>query len=122
MCLFSTVKYPAIAEKDIIAYKALLKEDDKSASAIYQSYKYTFDTLYTNEEPPSVNYEPCIDLYIIGKGFYHSFKRKKSAEALRAAAPIHRKVYKVTIPKGSLYYEGSDGDICSNQIIIHKAR
>ena len=123
MCLYSKTRIPKIATKDIQVYKIVLQESDKLV------------TPYLKHEVSKImrtNFIECIkgilnifhiyNKYRISFGFIHSYETNSNARLncvfLSYLNPKgNYKILRGTIPKGSLYYKGSD-EYCSNKLIL----
>lgn len=126
MCLRKTHNEPKIAQNDIEVWKVLT---DKGQSP-YLDYQYR----------PGMNRPACAKTmpvpveqeYITG-GYLHAYTSREKAEErkrLRMYEVVHKVggdcflsayfeegvVQRMLIPKGSLYYEGDDDDICSERL------
>lgn len=126
MCLRKTHDEPKIAQNDIEVWKVLT---DKGQSP-YQGYQYR----------PGMNRPECakttpvpVEQHDINGGYLHAYTSREKAEErkrLRMYEVMHKVggdcflsayfeegvVQRMLIPRGSLYYEGDDDDICSERL------
>lgn len=126
MCLFKTHNEPKIAQDDIEVWKVLT---DKGLSP-YRDYQYH----------PGMNKPACaktvpvpVEQEYINGGYLHAYKTKEKAELCTKIRSYEKtvnlagditfvQVYKeyvvqrMLIPKGSIYYDGADGDICAERL------
>lgn len=110
MCLRTRQKEPLIAKEDIVAYKIAIKVGITYYS-YFQHFPYTLNADYEETEEGEIT--KIGDLYSIGKGWIHCYQD----------LTFHckgSKIIKCIIPKGTLYYIGINGDICSKRLIIVK--
>jgi hypothetical protein len=125
MCLISRTGKIETAKKDIKVFKMLQKSFGKLVSPYqYQPYK-------TGQTQTVRHFSDGSDLKIlnnhpIGKSVYaglHSFTTKLRAQRELSAnefwAPSF--IVEATIPKGTKYIMGNDGDIVSLKLIIGKS-
>lgn len=114
---------PIIVEEDIEVFKILKVSDDG------KSFKtpYTDSIIDFNEQGvctmPMIDeddFYKCKIFRIKGVGAYHSWATENDAKRDYVFLLIYNNpnIYKAVIPRGSLVYYGSTGDICSNQLII----
>jgi hypothetical protein len=110
-------KLSKVAPKDVVAYKilrpTLSPHSLEGAQSVIQGFNYKFNKRYKTTFGYTIGSSDCF----IDRGF-HSYK--KMCESVKRADKDY--VYKIIIPKGSRYYEGTKGDLVSNQIIIKNVR
>ena len=120
MCLIKTHDEPRIAQNDIEVWKVLTTE----GLSPFQGYQYH----------PGMNKPSCakaipvpVEQKQIEGGYLHAFRNKEKAEGYKKLHSYQKIVYggyiqtnfveyvaqRMLIPKGSIYYEGNDGDICA---------
>ena len=120
MCLIKTHDEPRIAQNDIEVWKVLTTE----GLSPFQGYQYH----------PGMNKPSCakaipvpVEQKQIDGGYLHAFRNKEKAEGYTKLHSYQKIVYggyiqtnfveyvaqRMLIPKGSIYYEGNDGDICA---------
>ena len=124
MCLIKTHDEPKIAQNDIEVWKVLTPK----GLSPFQGYQY-----HPGMNRPSGQKAipvPVEQMQIDG-GYLHAFRSKEKAEGYTqlhsyqkivnpyggytGAQPIFEEyvVRRMLIPKGSIYYEGADDDICT---------
>lgn len=115
MCLIKTHDEPKIAQDDIEVWKVLTYE----GLSPYLDYPY-----HPGMNKPLEQKEIPLDQMLIEDGYLYAYSDKETAE-LNAAMlnrilgsfanfePIEHVVHRMLIPKGTVYYEGDDGDICA---------
>ena len=125
MCLIKTHNEPRIAKNDIEVWKVLTPK----GLSPFQGYQYhpgmnkpaCAKTLPVPREQPQIN-----------GGYLHAFRSKEKAEGytqlqsyqinLYGGRASVQKIYeeyvvqRMLIPKGSVYYEGNDDDICAERL------
>ena len=113
MCLIKTHDEPKIAQADIEVWKILT---DKGLSP-YHEYQY-----HHGINKPAEHKEIPIEQMQIEDGYLHAYRSKETAEKYVAMlnliffdclVPIEHVIHRMIIPKGTAYYEGDNGDICS---------
>ena len=118
MCLIKTHDEPKIAQDDIEVWKVLTDE----GLSPFQNYPY-----HPGMNKPLKQKEIPIEQRLINGGYLHSYRIKKMAEAhasllshglvtgcyFNMENAIQHVTQRMIIPKGTVYYEGIDGDICS---------
>lgn len=122
MCLYTTSKYPKVADEDIIVYKIVqyitgVDADDNPVDVPYykapfQEFVYEMDTVL--ETKLAIPHFAWGAEYSIGKGF-HSFENESAAIKIMNDMKAHRffdanavpMVLKCIIPKGASYYKGT---------------
>ena len=125
MCLIKTHKEPRIARDDIEVWKVLTPK----GLSPFQGYQYH----------PGMNKPACAktvpvpaEQQEINGGYLHAFRSKEKAEGYTQLRSFKRVVntgvtitwenfedyvvQRMLIPKGSVYYEGEDDDICSSAL------
>ena len=117
MCLIKTHNEPKIAQDDIEVWK-VLTDDGLSP---YLDYPYHPGM----NKPVEQSVVPVpVDQSQINGGYLHAYRNKEKAEFNAAKCnymfgshtnlgPIEHVVHRMLIPKGTAYYEGINGDICS---------
>ena len=129
MCLFSKEVIPRIAQEDIECFKILRKENGQWITP-YRDYPIEFNVELTAKGEEDSSFLDIFGFYKVDKGYFHSCISKEStqeyAKEIRVAYTRRRckcpslTGFKAIIPKGSKYYIGTRGDICSNKLIILK--
>lgn len=108
MCLITTQKEPLIAEKDILVWKLI----NKNNVSLHQRFFYSPNKLF-----PKVGlniFSSCVHKRIF-RG-YHAFRSRDAARIDRSYQCGDLKVVKFYIPKGAKYYIGDDNDIVADRI------
>ena len=110
MCLFKTHDEPRIAPDDIEVWK-VLTDDGLSP---YLDYPYQIGMNKPTEQ--SVVPVP-VEQSQITVGYLHSYRNKETAELnafkYTRIIGVEHVVHRMLIPKGTAYYEGNNGDVCS---------
>ena len=110
MCLIKTHDEPKIAQDDIEVWK-VLTDDGLSP---YLDYPYQIGMNKPTEQ--SVVPVP-VEQSQINVGYLHAYRKKETAELnafkYTRIIGVEHVVHRMLIPKGTAYYEGIDGDICS---------
>jgi len=124
MCLFKTHDEPRIAQNDIEVWKVLTPK----GLSPFQGYQY--HPGMNKPSCPKVKPVPAEQLTIDG-GYLHAFRKREKAEdyikpmsfrTVNGVAAITWEsfeeyvVQRMLIPKGSVYYEGDDDDICAERL------
>jgi hypothetical protein len=114
MCLYiKGSKFPKIAKDDIIVYKYFskywLKKNNSLISPImgYDYGKFEYSKVI---KAKGLNWE-AIKFIFKGRvegGFIHCYKSNTVGDI------------KCIIPKGTLYYEGMDGELCARKLFVYK--
>ena len=106
MCLNKTHGEPRIAQDDIEVWKVLT---DKGLSPYYD-YQY-----HHGINKPAEQKEIPIEQRLINGGYLHAYRNKVKADKflLDCMGTPWYIIHRMIIPKGTVYYEGIDGDICS---------
>ena len=127
MCLIKTHKEPRIARDDIEVWKVLTPK----GLSPFQGYQYH----------PGMNKPACAktvpvpaEQQEINGGYLHAFRSKEKAEwytqlqsyqkivNLYGGRPVVQCIFeeyvvqRMLIPKGTVYYEGADDDICAERL------
>lgn len=127
MCLFKTHDEPRIAQNDIEVWKVLTPK----GLSPFQGYQYH----------PGMNKPACaktipvpVEQQEINGGYLHAFRNREKAEGytkvqsyqkivnLYGGGPAVQCIFeeyvvqRMLIPKGSVYYEGNDDDICAERL------
>ena len=130
MCLFSIEPAPRITQEDIECFK-ILREKDGQWITPFRDYPVKFNVeLIAEGDDYEETFIDIFGFYKVDKGYFHSCtsgeSTRKYAEEIKVAYTRRgRKCplltgFKAIIPKGSKYYIGSRGDICSDKLIILK--
>jgi hypothetical protein len=122
MCFIKHPKHlnVKVAKKDITCYKILIKISGSNQysdrlRSMYRGFKYTTGKLYQDLNV----FKNIKEHHVLIENGYHSYV--SSHPYLKEELYGRDKIYKCTIPKGSLYfYSPSKQEYVSNQIIIHK--
>ena len=139
-----SVFYPCCVKQEMIVYKVLEKRPfgnlhtpfldflidfDKNKRCILPKINETYFSKYTLSEAYSDEISETGWSAVKSDNAYHAWidleYAKSQAEYLNKVQTIkyHRAyIYKAIIPEGSLVWYGTDGDICSNQMIITKEK
>lgn len=127
MCLIKTHNEPRIAQNDIEVWKVLTPK----GLSPFQGYQYH----------PGMNKPACaktipvpVEQPQIDGGYLHAFRNREKAEGYTMVQLYHDVlsqsgrtatvqrifeeyvVQRMLIPKGSIYYEGADDDICAERL------
>ena len=127
MCLYSTKGKSQIADEDISCYKVLLYKDGRYITP-FQDFPVQFEQKMvddTEELPPN----PILEYFEVTVGYFHSCRTLLSVRNIlinlklnssRSKKPLPKiRIFKATIPKGSVYFDGLCEDYCSKELIIH---
>ena len=110
MCLIKTHNEPKIAQDNIEVWK-VLTDDGLSP---YLDYPYHPGMNKPTEQ--SVVPVP-VEQSQITVGYLHAYRKKEKAELnafkYTRIIGVEHVVHKMLIPKGTAYYEGNNGDVCS---------
>lgn len=142
-CQFSVFS-PCYVKQEMIVYKVLIKspfgnlhtpffdfiiEFDKNKQSILPKINETYFSKYTLSEDYSEAISGVVWGAVKSEDAYHAYTDLEAAKSLseylnKAHTIKHHRayVYKAIIPEGSLVWYGTDGDICSNQMIITKEK
>ena len=108
MCLYKTHEEPRIAQDDIEVWKVLTDE----GLSPFQDYQY-----HLGINKPAEQKVTPVEQLLIDDGYLHAYRKKEKAElnAFKYTRIIGAEhvVHRMLIPKGTAYYEGNNGDICS---------
>lgn len=112
MCLVTKEKDPIKSSHSIECYKVLTIK----MLSPYRDYKYTVGGVTEDTEEESV--KPIFDVYIVEKGYLHSYKTLDEAKKLvdKFKRICKCKIYKAEIPEDTLFYEGMMNDYCSKAL------
>lgn len=117
MCLRKTHVEPKIAQDDIEVWKVLISE----GLSPFQNYPYHLGI----NKPVERSVIPVpVEQQYVEDGYLHAYRNKETAEFVAVIfnymvggytnlEPIQHVVQRMIIPKGTVYYEGDDGDICA---------
>lgn len=135
---------PCYVKQEMVVYKVLVKTPFGNTHTPFYDFEIDFDKNKLSILP-KIN-ETYFSTYTLSKAYldaisetgwtavksenaYHAYTdlegAKSLSEYLNKAHTIkyHRAyIYKAIIPEGSLVWYGTDGDICSNQMIITKEK
>lgn len=118
--LFNLKVKPKKARKDIVVYKVLRKTAlcDYLYSPV-RDFRYDLNKLY-KVDSLDIHYDcPGSTFIKVERGLHAYSTLKRAKDKFDTAYPYYR-VYQAIIPKGSLYIEGEDEEIVSNQLIVQK--
>lgn len=120
MCLIKTHNEPKIAQDDIEVWKVLTSE----GLSAFQNYPYHpgMNKPFEQKTMPIP-----VEQQTIEDGYLHAYRNKLTAEAVATVLSgglvtgiyfnmenaIQHVTQRMLIPKGTVYYEGDDGDICA---------
>ena len=130
MCLFSKQQVPKVAVEDIECFK-ILKELHGAYYTPYRDTPVKFNELMeTGRNPFIIGTRRVYDYYVIEEGYFHSCSTKEFADkefnrikigCFRDKVKLPKlHIFKAIIPKGTHYYVGVNGDLCSDKLIIMK--
>lgn len=126
MCLLKTHNEPRIAENDIEVWKVLTRK----GLSPYQGYPYHPGM----NKPSGAKIIPVpVEQQHIYDGYLHAYTSREKAEGYTILHSYQKLVnfvsgtvvwadeekyvvQRMLIPKGSVYYEGADDDICAEQL------
>lgn len=124
MCLTTKQKKPRIARKDIEIYKLVVKDslNEQKYLSLYEKFPYELNKVY--EEPANEDNDKNCSWLVhntFGEGWFHSFKDYTIAlfnSDISYSRIIGNDIIIISgiIPKGTPYYLGIYGDICSKKI------
>ena len=132
MCLYTKQICPAKARKDIVCYKVFVEGvrlttpivGHKIENPHYTGVPFLMDD--SDKDKPnnrrSNNMVCKFGVGPIGKGMIHAYQNVECAKLARDFFGLYAslKTYECIIPKGTLYFKGTDGDICSRKLLIVK--
>ena len=115
MCLLKTHNEPKIAQNDIEVWKVLTSE----GLSPFQNYPY-----HPGINKPAIQKETPLAATVIEDGYLHAYRSKEKAEiyvtkynimfgCMANIIPVECVAQRMLIPKGTAYYEGIIGDVCS---------
>lgn len=117
MCLITRQNEPLIAEEDIIVFKNLKNSGNNDYVSPYQGFHFEINKIYTDTKEShiqqlTINSDPA---YSITQGWFHSYS---TLDGATKNCIFHGDVIlvKAMIPKGTPYYLGICGDVCSKRI------
>ena len=126
MCLYTKQICPLRARKDIVCYKKF-HVWNISLQTYYRLYiiakpTENHPTLMDDTDAPLCiqKYESFIRRgvkYQICRGMIHAYKTKPVFHSSEFGYPSMG-LYKCIIPKGTLYYVGTDNDICAKKMLV----
>lgn len=143
MCLIAKSPVPKTAKRNFTVYKVLYINNNYAGKGFTRMMApvrgttcYLFDQVYNEPRFNDPKYEAVVKMDELS-GFsrtdsrwkvsygYHSCKnRRRAREMKKILENTHiisgYTIVECTIPKGSQYFEGCKGDICSNSIIINR--
>lgn len=147
MCLITKSPVPRTAKRDFTVYKVLYVNNNYAGKGFTRLMApvrgdtcYQFDRAYNELRFNDPEHEAVVkmnELSLNINGFdrtderwkvsygYHSCKNRRRAREMKKSLEGTRMLSGFTIvecavPKGSQYFEGCKGDICSNSIIINR--
>ena len=119
MCLIKTHNEPRIAKNDIEVWKVLTPK----GLSPFQGYQY--HPGMNKPSGPKTIPVPA-EQHMINAGYLHAFRNREKVEAYRKLLQLYKNVQcdtyeeyvvqRMLIPKGSVYYEGVDDDICAERL------
>lgn len=114
MCLFKTHDEPRIAQNDIEVWKILTPK----GMSPFQGYQY-----HPGMNKPSVlKIKPVpVEQQEIDSGYLHAFRSKEKADKIVISHALcedleYYVAQRMLIPKGTIYYEGANDDICAERL------
>ena len=126
MCLYTKQICPLRARKDIVCYKKF-HVWNFFLKTYYKLQKITkpkenHPTLMDDTNTPLVIYKlhdlSDVVRYQIFGGMIHAYKTKPEYICTNAFTYPRIGWYKCIIPKGTLYYVGTNNDICAKQMLV----
>lgn len=138
MCLISKKRYPTKARKDISVYKVLCIDSDfcgtghtRIVSPMYGLKCYEPGKTYSENlfgiDVVNSKRIGFPDKWEVNAGFYSFRNINKAREyagnceyarSLMGYTSKHYSVFYCIIPKGSMYYTGIEGELCSNTLTV----
>lgn len=110
MCLRKTHDEPRIAQDDIVVWKVLTPK----GLSPFQGYRYHPGM----NKPARAKTVPAEQQWIYD-GYLHAYTSRETA-VMHAYVIFPRRleyvVQRMLIPKGTIYYEGANGDICAERL------
>ena len=125
MCLFTKQICPLRARKDIVCYKRfeLVRLPNSFFSLMTTPVRGTMVRVPTDEPTVMIAYPDSIEKIRIENatnprsqiygGMIHAYTKIEYSES-----PWHLAIFKCIIPKGTLYYKGTSGDICAKKMLV----
>jgi len=119
MCLYKLSQIPRIALKPKTVYKIVIKRGEEYHT-FYTSHKVELDKLYTGKFRDDELLTFLFDS-TIHSGFIHSYKNDKEFieevfQEYIEKTYVNIALIKCEIPKFTLYYKGSCGDLASRKL------
>ncbi len=118
MCLYKTHDEPKIAQNNIEVWKVLTPK----GLSPFQGYQYHPGM----NKPAVLKVKPVpVTQQEINGGYLHAFRSKEKAEGytkLQLYKNVQYYIYeeyvvqRMLIPKGTIYYEGANDDICAERL------
>lgn len=139
MCLKTKDNNPKIAEEDIVVYKCFRSVKERYSSKKYRDMRTLFleekvsyeemtgKVPFIGKGKNETKYDDKTGEYSVGKGYIHAYLDRETAKQVVHDYFIGKDWYfpvvvKVTIPKGTKYFEGTDTHglpcIAAEQIVI----
>lgn len=119
MCLVSKQKQPCIAEKDIEIYKIVIKSCNRYFS-FFEGFSYELNKEYEENGDPNQRYfNYDMKRSVLDQGWFHSYVDCTIAIQDIVTFLSYRPNLSLLhgiIPKGTPYYIGLRGDVCSKKI------
>lgn len=122
MCLVSKQKQPCIAEKDIEIYKLVVKRPNSDQYlSLFEKFPYELNKEYEENGDPNQRYFNYNTNHSeISQGWFHSYSDYTIAiqHLIMYISTPNWDVFLLpgVIPKGTPYYIGLEGDVCSKKI------
>lgn len=123
MCLVSEISYSVRSSEDKLCYKVLFINKDTLISP-YRNYKFNIGEVTNDIAEESII--PIFNVYMIESGFFHTYASPHHAKILldKLSRDLPKcfkiGIFEAIIPKGTLYYKGLLGDLCSKSLKIIK--
>lgn len=127
MCLYTKQEAPKVATEDIECYKVLQKKDSKWITP-YRGYPVKFNEVMEAEGRKTDNVLILNEFHEVNEGYFHAcanslgiyntYRDVETAYKRQGKKIPGFKTFRAIIPKGSNYYVGARGDICSDKLII----
>lgn len=134
MCLYTKQICPIKARKDIVCYKVFVISNTchtcitPTVNRIIPDPRYTIKPFLMDDSNKSICrqaiYSGVYGFKVTGisQGMIHAYqdveRARRAMERFPLWAPLE--IYECIIPKGTLYFKGLDGDICSKKLLIVK--
>ena len=125
MCLISKYKKAFIADEDIYCYKILSMNSRGEYRTHYLKQPVNDSIINGNETFKAIGDEEIVKQqyksifsyrYHIGKGFIHTYDRKRAIVQRCNWHSLYNKIFECVIPKGTKYYMGENDDYASKEI------